>query len=63
MGPYSLWPCNELRVKMNAIRLCEANVRTFSKQQGEVKGVSHKVCEREGRVLKAERLEAHVRCV
>lgn len=48
---------------MNAIRLCEANVRTFSKQEGEVKGVNRKVCEREGRVLKAERLEAHVRCV
>lgn len=39
-----------------AITLCEASVRTLSKQELEVKGVSHKVYEREIECIGARKI-------
>lgn len=49
-------PCNKLRVKIIAIILCEETVRQLSKQEGEVNGVNHKLCERGMESIKARKI-------
>lgn len=56
MGPYCLRPFNKPRVKIIAIILCEATVSQLSKQEGEVKEVNHKVCERRMESIKARKV-------
>lgn len=56
MGSYRVRPCNKLRVKIIAIIQCETTVRLLSKQEGEVKEVNHKVCERGIESIKARKI-------
>lgn len=60
MRAHSLGPCNKPKVKVIAIILCEATVSKLSKQEGEVKEVNHKVCERRTESIKARKI-GHIR--